>query len=257
MTSDPQVCQYYREELHSQDEKFHLSLEKRIRDEYKNTNFKLRVHAELILLDLFHRQDLRFLDGVRYIGVSKPACFLCHRYFQAHPLQVQTSGCSNNLYLQWQPPYIQEHSPARVKEQEDIMNAMLKGIRRFVLDRIVPEYRGLKSHPDSTTGLGTSVYAGDVGARTPAGARRGKLGRQSSCPLRPRPNAIRADQSRAISAPPQPNEDLYSLDEPSSMSEGALEDLVYEPPGWNAVGTANRASEDFGDDSDGGGVSLF
>jgi hypothetical protein len=163
MVTDPQACEYYQKELHSQDEKFQLMLEKRIRDEYKNPKFKLRVHAELILLDLFHRKSLRFLDGIRYIGVSKPGCFLCYRYCLAHPLQVQTSGCSNNLYIQWQPPYIQEDSPSLVKEQEDILNTMIKGIRLFVLDKIVPEFRGTRAHPDSTTGIETSVYADDAG----------------------------------------------------------------------------------------------
>ena len=46
-----------------------------------------------------------------------------------------------------------------VKEQEGILNMMIKGIRRFVLDKIVPEYRGIRAHSDSTTGLGTSIYA--------------------------------------------------------------------------------------------------
>ena len=85
-------------------------------------------------MNLFHQNRLWFLDGICYIGVSKPACFLCYFYFQAHPLQVQVSGGSNNLYLQWQPPYIQENSPGLVKEQEDIMNAMIKGIRLFLLE---------------------------------------------------------------------------------------------------------------------------
>ena len=161
MVTNPQVCEYYQKEFHSQDEKFHLDLEKRIREEYKNPKFKLRTHAEIILSDLFHCKNLRFLDGVRYIGVSKPSCFLCYRYFQAHPLQVQTFGCSNNLHIQWQPPYIQDDSSALVKEQEDILNTMIKGIRLFVLDKIIPDYRGIRSHPDSTTGLGTSVYADD------------------------------------------------------------------------------------------------
>ncbi len=100
MVTDPQACQYYQKELQSQNEKFHLLLEKRIRDEYQNPKFKLRIHVEIILLDLFHRQKLRFWDGIRYIGVSKPTCFLCYQYFRAHSLQVQTSSCSNNLYIQ-------------------------------------------------------------------------------------------------------------------------------------------------------------
>ena len=163
MVTNPQTCDYYQKELRSQDERFHLELEQRIQHEYKDLKLKLRTHAEIILLDLFYQEDLRFWDGVRYIGVSKPSCFLCYHYIQAHPLKVQTSGCSNNLYIQWQPPYIQEDSPALVKEQELILNTMLKGIRLFVLDKIVPDYRGFKSHPDSTTGLETSVYAHDIG----------------------------------------------------------------------------------------------
>jgi hypothetical protein len=91
-------------------------------------------------------------------------------------MQVQTSGCSNNLYIQWQPPYIREHSPALVKEQEDILNTMIKGIRLFVLDKIVPEYRGIRAHPDSTTGLETSVCADDVGGLILTNTGHGKLG---------------------------------------------------------------------------------
>ena len=172
MVTNPQTCDYYQKELHSQDKKFHLDLEKRIRDEYKDPKFKLRTHAEIILLDLFHHKNLPFLDAIRYIGVSKPGCFLCYRYFQAHPLQVQISGGSNNLYIQWQPPYVREDSATLVKEQEDILNTMIKGIRLFVLDKIVPDYRGVKSHPDSTTGFGSSVCV-DISA--PIDAHSGKL----------------------------------------------------------------------------------
>ena len=92
IVADPQSCKYYQKELHSCDEKFHLMLEKCIWDKYENLKFKLRIHAEIILLDLFYRKDIQFLNGVQYISVSKPSYFLCYQYFQAHPLQVQMSG---------------------------------------------------------------------------------------------------------------------------------------------------------------------
>ena len=63
-----------------------------------------------------------------------------------------------------------------VKQQEDILNLMIKGIRLFVLDKIVPEYQEIKAHPDSTTGLGTSVYTDDVGAPFSTCTHCGKLG---------------------------------------------------------------------------------
>lgn len=50
-----------------------------------------------------------------------------------------------------------------VKEQEDVLNKVINGIRLFILDKIVPGYQGVKAHPDSTTGLGTSVFADDSG----------------------------------------------------------------------------------------------
>ena len=34
-----------------------------------------------------------------------------------------------------------------------------QGIQTFVLDKISPEYQGIRAHPDSSTGLRTSVYA--------------------------------------------------------------------------------------------------
>jgi hypothetical protein len=54
-----------------------------------------------------------------------------------------------------------DDSPALVKEQEDILNTMIKGIRLFVLAR---SSQDTKPHPDLTTGLGTSVYTGEVAA---------------------------------------------------------------------------------------------
>ncbi|KAK6523364.1 hypothetical protein TWF281_001344 [Arthrobotrys megalospora] len=156
MVKDPSLCRSYQDELHAQDERFHLELEERIKKVYKTSNFKLKTHAEIILLDLFYRKGFQFLDHNRYIGVSKLSCFLCYRYFQAHPLGAQTSGCSNNLYLQWQPPYVRENVPSLVKAQEDILNTMIQGIRKFVLDTVVPGYQGLKPHPASTTGISTS-----------------------------------------------------------------------------------------------------
>lgn len=229
MVKEPQVCEYYQKELQSQDEKFHLQLEKRIRDEYQDPKFKLRTHAEIILLNLFHRQNLPFWDGVRYIGVSKPACFLCYRYFQAHPLQVQTSGCSENLYIQWQPPYIQQDLPALVKEQEKILNDMIQGIRLFVLDKIKPDYRGFRAHPDSTTGLGTSVYADDIKA-----------------PFSTDTHGL--NPHREICTPPRQDDDFYILERTKLTSDGDVERSNCEPPESSLASAVDNSEEE----SDGG-----
>jgi len=47
---------------------------------------KTVVHAELLLIDHFQRNSCNFLgQGEKYIGCSKPACYLCHMYITQHP----------------------------------------------------------------------------------------------------------------------------------------------------------------------------
>ena len=186
-------------------------------------------------------------DSFAAPGVSKPACFLCYRYFQAHPLQVQISGCSN-LYIQWQPPYILEDSPALIKEQEDILNTMTKGIWLFVLDKIVPDYRGVRSHPNSTTGLGTSVYADDIGASTDAHS--GKLSITSCLQSL---TYSSTDLHPATSALPYHKERSYRL-ELTSTSNEAMKDWGHDSVDWETAGVADKSDQDSNDD---GGVSLL
>jgi hypothetical protein len=45
----------------------------------------VRVHAELQLADAFSRaRDMEFVDGDRYIGCSKPACYFCYNWLLSH-----------------------------------------------------------------------------------------------------------------------------------------------------------------------------
>ena len=43
-----------------------------------------RVHSELLLLDKFSRKGFEFVDGVKYIGGSKGACYFCACYIDRH-----------------------------------------------------------------------------------------------------------------------------------------------------------------------------
>jgi len=50
-----------------------------------NCCFKTRIHAELLLADLFYYKQFECIDDDPYIGCSKPACFNCFQYLLAHP----------------------------------------------------------------------------------------------------------------------------------------------------------------------------
>lgn len=68
----------------------------------KACHLTLTVHAEMQLLSFYdHQPELapRFL----FMGTSKKACFLCHRFMSRHPLDMGVSACHQKLYPSWEP----------------------------------------------------------------------------------------------------------------------------------------------------------
>jgi len=65
----------------------------------KNCAFETRIHAELLLLDLFIRKKHEFTNEDRYIECSKSACYFCSQYFRAQITSFTLSTCHNKLYL--------------------------------------------------------------------------------------------------------------------------------------------------------------
>ena len=56
-----------------------------LQTQFKDKDFRPRVHAELNLLEHFYRKRLPFLDDDLFIAYSKPACYYCYRYISLHP----------------------------------------------------------------------------------------------------------------------------------------------------------------------------
>ncbi|KAK8869377.1 hypothetical protein PGQ11_007955 [Apiospora arundinis] len=54
-----------------------LQIIKNMWEEYAKPKLQPRVHAEIQVLEQFHKAELQFLVGDRYIGCSKPACQCC------------------------------------------------------------------------------------------------------------------------------------------------------------------------------------
>jgi hypothetical protein len=147
-------------------------IHKRMTKTYDDLKVKtLRVHAELIVLDQFYRGKYEFFQGDKYIGCSKPACYCCFHYIQAHPGNFVPPASHNKLYLNWRPPdiVVPEGSSIEMeeKQQRNIMIEMLKKIRRDVLDQIDTKRGpgGMAPH-DSTTGISVSVVAQHLGLLT-------------------------------------------------------------------------------------------
>jgi hypothetical protein len=141
---------------------------------------KTRVHAELLLIDYFERNLCNFLaQGEKYIGCSKPACYLCHMYITQHPSRYTIPPSHNKIYVGWRPPdvYVGESGVSRLLQvQERILLLMIDLVRNDLSSEIKSRNMRLPFHTDSTTGITTTlesmlgetetppvIYASDLG----------------------------------------------------------------------------------------------
>ncbi|KAI5812961.1 hypothetical protein BZA77DRAFT_322726 [Pyronema omphalodes] len=139
---------------HARDRNYDLHMEEGMRTKY---DFKTRIHAELLLIDHFRKNDLEFYPpNRRYIGCSKDACYLCDRYVAAMKgPKFELRGCHQKIYIPWRPPDLQADCDKElVTERRDILNEMMDKMRDEILEILDSEEKSRKvSHPDSTTGV--------------------------------------------------------------------------------------------------------
>ena len=141
-------------------------IQSRFREEY--TNIKPRPHAELLVLEHFHRNGFDFVSGDKYIGCSKPSCYCCHAYMQCHPGGFTPRPCHGNLWINWAPPIPLPVSASgnnpqgrRVRPQEhhtfQMLQNMLVQIRQDLQDQILSRRPRRKKLPDSSTGISSVI----------------------------------------------------------------------------------------------------
>jgi hypothetical protein len=123
-------------------------------------NGKTRVHCELLVLDHFEQTGGRFLfDQDRYIGCSKPACYLCHLFISCHPRGYAKPPSHQKLYMNWRLPDVhsnQSKAGIRYNDQRGILADMIRTVRRDLEQDITARVGQRMYCPDSTAG-GTST----------------------------------------------------------------------------------------------------
>ena len=116
-----------------------------------------KVHAELIVMDYFFRNRCQFLDhGDKYIGASKPACYLCHAYVISHPGRFAVPGSHQKLYTAWRMPDVDENDPQAYslsKVQNQIYLKLTEWVRKDLIEEMESRSSLPPQHPDSTIGL--------------------------------------------------------------------------------------------------------
>ena len=114
-----------------------------------------QVHAEVQVLEYFYKMKLSFVGDDRYIACSKPACLCCKMYFRYHPARMVVPETHSKIWVNWGPPLVQQYSKKNPesKQQLDILNEMIKEIRRQAIDQILGQVSPSRWHPDSRTGI--------------------------------------------------------------------------------------------------------
>jgi hypothetical protein len=142
----------YQEALATMDAMFNIL--DRLRTQFQDKHFRPRVHAELNLLEYFHRERLLFVDGDRFISCSKPACYCCYHYISLHPGGFVRPSSHGVRYLNWRPPDLVNATDTREQNhQRDVLNKVIAQIRLDALRQIEQRRGPSLWHPDSTTGI--------------------------------------------------------------------------------------------------------
>lgn len=129
------------------------------KDRWQSLKLRTTVHAEMTILDHFHRHGLSFAHDKRYIACSKPSCFCCGVYMAVHPLEIEERPCHNNVWVKWSLPRQPQDGSLEVTESN---SDLMLGLRNIIQRKIKDELScgadvGRQRLFDSTTDLSASL----------------------------------------------------------------------------------------------------
>ncbi|KAJ5471807.1 hypothetical protein N7539_008750 [Penicillium diatomitis] len=121
------------------------------------------VHAEVQVLDHFHKMRKSFAGDDCFVACSKPACFCCEMYFKYHPARATLSYSHHKIWTNWSPPNLNtfDGDNPTYTQQRDILNLMTNELREQVITQVLQRLPSNRWHPDSMTNI-TSIRCPDV-----------------------------------------------------------------------------------------------
>ncbi|PKY08129.1 hypothetical protein P168DRAFT_9359 [Aspergillus campestris IBT 28561] len=135
-------------------------LNKRLECQYGQT--KTFVHAELLLFNHLDTIDGDYLDNSdKYVGCSKPACYLCYQYICTHPGGYARPPSHQKLYLRWRLPDIKQAQPLAAilfQRQKEVLEKMIITVRSDLNNEVATRVGRRKSEVDSTHAETSSLY---------------------------------------------------------------------------------------------------
>jgi hypothetical protein len=114
-----------------------IGLEAKILSIWNKDTFVPQVHAEVQLLEEFHRAGRVYVANDPYIACSKLACLCCSLYFNHYEVACALPESHQKLYPKWSPPFLPggTNSPLWI-DQRRILNSMIQDIRKAIIARM-------------------------------------------------------------------------------------------------------------------------
>ncbi|RKL11840.1 hypothetical protein BFJ71_g320 [Fusarium oxysporum] len=144
-----------------------MGLEDAIRAISDDEERQHNVHAEIQMLEEFHRNQRKFVAHDRYIACSKLACFCCKLYFKWHPGRFVEPECHQKTYLNWRPIDLPERVESEYwPDQRRVLANLSKELSNLVEEQIIAQQQPIPWHPDSITNITAvmgSVAISEVG----------------------------------------------------------------------------------------------
>lgn len=105
---------------------------------YNSGSVRPYVHAEVQVLDWFHKRQYSFAGDDHFIATSRPSCLCCWTYFRSHPSRVREPNSDGRICLRWRPAEPEPGDDLESKKvQKDTMNDFNKFIRKETLHQIL------------------------------------------------------------------------------------------------------------------------
>ncbi|KAL2827774.1 hypothetical protein BDW59DRAFT_171218 [Aspergillus cavernicola] len=104
-----------------------------------------QVHPELLVMNYFDAlSDGGFIDeNDKYIGCTKPSCYLCHLFISYHPARYSSLSSNSKICLNWRLPDISReeyNAMARVENQKSILQQLINTIRNQLEEKVKNEW---------------------------------------------------------------------------------------------------------------------
>lgn len=130
----------------------------------KESRIKTRVHAELMLHDLFSREKFEFLFGDRYVGCSKAACYFCYHWINLHHNAPVGPASHNTVLLGSRgPDFALNDAGRRIQERmyKKMIAQIEQDITKYILDGRTKSVSFRNQHMSSNgSNRATSIVAG-------------------------------------------------------------------------------------------------